>query len=206
VTSLARRERLALCDTALRVGPDAPTLCDPWSTRRLLAHLVVRERSVWALGIRVRPLAGLVERSMDEWEGKDFEALVERFRSPGRVPMALPGVEGTLNTLEYLVHHEDIRRAQSGWEPRALPNADEASIWTTVKLFGRGMARRAGVPVRIEWDTRTATLRGGDDPVVLRGPPSELAILLSGRGRVARVDYAGRPEDVARVRGADFGV
>jgi uncharacterized protein (TIGR03085 family) len=206
VTSLARRERLALCATALRVGPDAPTLCDPWSTRRLLAHLVVRERSVWALGIRVRALARLAEQSMDEWEGKDFEALVERFRSPGMTPLALPRVEGTVNTLEHLVHHEDIRRAQPGWEPRVLERADEATIWTMLTLFGRGTARRAGVPVRIEWDSRSATLRSGDDPVVLRGRPSELAILLSGRGRVARVDYAGRPEDVARVRGADFGV
>lgn len=206
MTSLARRERLALCETALGVGPDAPTLCDPWDTRRLLAHLVVRERSVWALGVRVRPLAGFTERSMREWEGKDFGALVERFRSPGLVPLALPGVESALNTLEYLVHHEDIRRAQPGWEPRHLAEADETSIWSSVKLFGHGMARRAGVPVRIEWNSRTATLRRGTPAVVLRARPSELALLLSGRGRVADVDYDGRPEDVASLRGADFAV
>jgi uncharacterized protein (TIGR03085 family) len=188
------------------VGPDAPTLCDPWDTRRLLAHLVVRERSIWALGVQVKPLAGFTERSMQEWEGKEFDALVERFRSPGVVPMALPGMEAGLNTLEHLVHHEDIRRAQPGWKPRLLDEADEASIWSSVKLFGRGIARRAGVPVRIEWDSRAATLRRGDDPVVLRARPTELALLLSGRGRVADVDYDGPPADVAAVRGADFGV
>lgn len=44
MTSFARRERLALCDTALLVGPDAPTLCDPWDVKALLCHLLVRER------------------------------------------------------------------------------------------------------------------------------------------------------------------
>ena len=42
MTSLARRERLALADLAEQLGPDAPTLCGDWSTRDLLAHLVVR--------------------------------------------------------------------------------------------------------------------------------------------------------------------
>ena len=41
---------------------------------------------------------------------------------PGRLsPFALPGVDKLLNTTEYVVHHEDVRRAQPGWEPRALP-------------------------------------------------------------------------------------
>ena len=45
MTSLARRERHALCDLALELGPDAPTLCGDWTTRDLLAHLLVREGS-----------------------------------------------------------------------------------------------------------------------------------------------------------------
>ena len=38
---VARLEREALCDTLLALGPDAPTLCDPWRTRDLAAHLVL---------------------------------------------------------------------------------------------------------------------------------------------------------------------
>jgi uncharacterized protein (TIGR03085 family) len=207
MVSLARRERLALCATALREGPDAPTLCDPWEVRQLVGHLLVRERHpVAAAGISIERLSGLTERAMAGLEGKDFEALVERLRRPPVVPFAVPGLDQVMNTLEFVVHHEDIRRAQPDWEPRLLHDDDEATIWSFLRLAGRGMARGAGVPVRIQWGERAATLRGGDDPVSVRGAPSELALVLSGRQRVARVEYAGPPDAVTRVRTADLGI
>ena len=43
MTGHAARERQALCDTLERVGPAAPTLCDPWSSAELAAHLVIRD-------------------------------------------------------------------------------------------------------------------------------------------------------------------
>ena len=62
---LARRERHALCDTALALGADAPTLCGGWTARDLVAHLLVRENSILgAAGISISPLAGLTERAM----------------------------------------------------------------------------------------------------------------------------------------------
>ena len=58
MTSPVRRERYALCDTFEAVGPDAPTLCTPWRTRDLAAHLVIREgRPDAAVGLLVPPLA-----------------------------------------------------------------------------------------------------------------------------------------------------
>ena len=44
MTHLAELERAALCDTLEAVGPDVPTLCDPWTTAELAAHLVIRDR------------------------------------------------------------------------------------------------------------------------------------------------------------------
>jgi uncharacterized protein (TIGR03085 family) len=207
VTSFARRERLALSDTALREGPDAPTLCDPWDVRHLVCHLLVRERNpVAAAGIAVGPLSGLTDRAIDHLAGRDFETLVASFRRPWPVPFGVPGVEQVWNTLEFLVHHEDIRRAQDGWAPRSLAEEDEGAVWSMLKLMGRGLARAAGVPVVLAWDTRSATLRGGDDPVVVRGLPSEIALVLHGRQRVADVTYDGPSDRVARLRGADLGV
>ena len=43
---LALDERAALCDTALAVGADAPTLAGDWTVKDLLCHLLVRERSL----------------------------------------------------------------------------------------------------------------------------------------------------------------
>jgi uncharacterized protein (TIGR03085 family) len=207
MTSFARRERLALCDTALHAGPDAPTLCDPWDVKALVCHLLVRERNpVAAVGIAVSPLAGLTEHAMGRLGRKDFGVLVERFRSPWAVPFAVPGVEQVWNTLEFFVHHEDIRRAEDGWAPRVLPEPDEQTLWSYLTVVGRGLARPIGVPLRIEWQAESATLRSGADPVVLRGTPSELALVLQGRARVADLAYDGPAEAVSRLRGADLGV
>jgi uncharacterized protein (TIGR03085 family) len=206
MTSLAHRERVALCDTALREGPDAPTLCDPWDVRRLVGHLLVRERRPLAAGgIALARLSPLTERAMDRLEGKDFGVLVERLRRPPALPFALPGVDRLLNTLEYFTHHEDIRRAQPGWEPRSIDDDDEAAIWRFLTSAGRGMARGTGVSVVLAWESRSAVLSRGDEAVTVLGPPSELALVLQGRQRVARVEYDGPPDAVARVRGADLG-
>jgi uncharacterized protein (TIGR03085 family) len=208
MTSLARRERLALCDTALREGPDAPTLCEPWDVTDLLCHLLVRERRpVSALGIAVGPLSGLTDRAMARLARTDFPVLVERFRTQWLLPFAVPGVEQVVNTTEFFVHHEDIRRAQPGWAPRLLSDSDEATLWRFLTVVGRGLTRFAGVPVRIEWDDHTANLRGGEGaPVVVSGPPSELALMLHGRTGVAQVKYDGPDDAVARLRGADLGI
>ena len=201
MTSLARRERLALCETALQQGPDAATLCDPWDVRQLVCHLLVRERRpIAAAGIQIAPLSGLTERAMADLEGKDFGRLVDRLRRPPAVPYVVPGVDRVVNTLEFWTHHEDIRRAQPGWEPRTMDVEDEATIWSFLKLAGRGMARRTGVPVRIEWDGRSSTLRSGGEPVVVRGRPTELSLVLQGRQRVALVEYDGPADAVGRVR------
>ncbi len=45
---------LALCDTALREGPDAPTLSDPWDVQDLLCHLLVRERKAKSISYSFR--------------------------------------------------------------------------------------------------------------------------------------------------------
>jgi uncharacterized protein (TIGR03085 family) len=208
MTSLARRERLALCDTALREGPDAPTLCDPWDVQDLVCHLLVRERRpIAAVGIAVGPLSGLTDRAMARLARTDFPVLVERFRTPWLLPFAVPGVEQVVNTTEFFVHHEDIRRAQPGWAPRMLSDSDEATLWRFLTVVGRGLTRFAGVSVRIEWDDHTANLRGGEGaPVVVSGPPSELALMLHGRTGVAQVKYDGPDDAVARLRGADLGI
>ena len=207
-TSLARRERHDLCDLALEVGADAPTRCGEWTVKQLVAHLLVREHRPWAAaGIIIPPLAGLTERSMERMARRDFGVLVEKLRDPGLNVYRLPPAEVMLNTLEYLVHHEDIRRAVPGWEPRELPDADLGLIWRLGRGSGKLMARRLGVPVRIRRsDTGAeAVLASGDDPVVVTGPPVEVVLFLFGRGYARDLTFDGPTERVAAVKGADLG-
>lgn len=207
--SLARAERHALADTALTLGPDAPTLCEGWTVRDLLAHLLVREHSpLGAAGIVVPALAGLTERAMRRTASEDFDVLVERFRHPRLTPAALAAVDARVNPVEFFVHHEDLRRARPGWSPRELTRHDEDVLWTMLRLTGRGLVGPAGVPVRVErTDTHDiATLRRGDEPVTVHGRPGEVTLFLLGRDQVHDVELTGPPERVARLRGAERGL
>ena len=206
--SLARVERQQLCDAALAVGPDAPTLCGDWDVRDLLAHLLVRERSpLGAAGIQVAPLSPLTDRAMDRATSREFPALVEAVRK-ARTPLALPLVDDVVNTLEFFVHHEDIRRAQPGWAPRALSRAEESALWTAIKVGGRGLVRPAAVPVTIRRADggATAVLRGGADPVVLTGLPSEIVLFLFGRRQTRGLSLTGPDTVIAALRAADLGL
>lgn len=205
-TSLARRERLALCDLVLAVGPDAPTLCGGWTTRDLVAHLLVRERDpLAAAGLQVRALAGLTDRAMRRVSRRDWPVLVESLRSPGLTPFALPTVEVLANTLEYLVHHEDVRRAAPGWTPRTLPGADHQTVWSALGRLGSLPLRRVGVPVVLAWAEREVrhVVRGGDEPAVVRGDPVELALWAFGRSELSGVALDG---PASRVRALEASV
>jgi hypothetical protein len=59
----AQAERHALCDLLAETGPDAPTLCEGWTTGDLAAHLLTRERRPdAAAGGMVPFLSGYSER------------------------------------------------------------------------------------------------------------------------------------------------
>jgi uncharacterized protein (TIGR03085 family) len=206
---LARRERHELCDLALILGEDAPTLCGGWSVKELVTHLLVRETRPWsAAGIMVPALSGLTERAMERMGRTDFGVLVERLRDPGLTPYRLRPVEVAFNTLEYFVHHEDVRRAQPGSEPRSLSRDDLDLLWRLGRGSGRLMARRLDVPLRIRrTDTGAeATLKGGDDPVVVGGPPGEVVLFLFGREFARDLTFDGPAAAVAEVRGAELGI
>jgi len=207
VTSVARRERDLLCDAALSVGGSSPTLCGDWDVRHLLAHLLVRERSlIGAPGIVVPPLAKLHERETDRLAGRDLTWLVAEVRK-ARGFLTLPVLDPLVNTIEFFVHHEDVRRAQPGWKPRDLDARTRSTLWRAITVGGRGLVRPAGVPVTIRrTDTGdSAVLRRGAEPVVVSGPVSELVLFLYGRAETSGLEFSGPAERVERLRGAGLG-
>jgi len=153
--SYSTQERQALCDLLEATGPDAPTLCEGWDTGDLAAHLVLREhRPDAAAGILGGPLAGHTARVQQRLrERTPFGDLVATIRSgpPRLSPMALPGMDERANAVEFFVHHEDVRRAADGWEPRDLSDGESDLLWHRLRM-ARFMLRKAPVGVELARD------------------------------------------------------
>ena len=65
--------------------------------------------------------------------------------------MALPGMDERVNAVEFFVHHEDVRRAADGWEPRALGSGESDMLWDRLRM-ARFMLRKAPVGVELARD------------------------------------------------------
>jgi uncharacterized protein (TIGR03085 family) len=95
-------------------------------------------------------------------------------------------VDAALNTLEFFVHHEDVRRATDSWVPRELPAPVVAQLWSALSRGGKVLARRLPVGVVVcptdgpkpDMDLR---LRDGSSAVTLVGPVAECILALYGR-------------------------
>jgi uncharacterized protein (TIGR03085 family) len=211
VTTLAQTERTALCDLALEVGEDPPTLCGEWTVKDLVVHLLIREGSPAAVGMVVAPLAGLTAAAARRVGRRDFAVLVERLRHgpPILSPYALPKVDERVNTLEFFVHHEDIRRARPTWSPRRLDDRAESTLWAMLPTPGRMLTRKApdGVSIQNRATGATRVLKKGEPAsVMVRGLPSEVALYLFGRYDHARVDLVGDDGPVDRLRRSSLGL
>ena len=110
--------------------------------------------------------------------------------------------------LEYFVHHEDLRRAQPGWEPRELPMADEDELWKLLPGSAKLATRKVGLPIVVRRSDRPgkqATVRKGDDPVIVTGRPSELVLFFFGRDQLDGVTFDGPATATTRLQEADRG-
>ena len=203
----AQRERSALVDTMRAVGPDAPTLCGDWTTRDLAAHLVVRERRLDATpGITISALAGYtahVQRGVTK--STDWDQLLDKVASGPPLYSPFKLLDPVANMGEMFIHHEDVRRAQTGWEPRQLDDA-------TVKALARGLPLMArltlgGAPARVSLrtpDGKTVATVGRGPELTVTGDISELTLFIAGRDE-ARLTFS-NAQAVQAVRAARRGL
>ncbi len=218
--SYSREERGALCALLEKTGPDAPTLCEGWTTGDLAAHLVLRERRLdAAAGVAGGPLAGYTARVQQRLRSRiPFPDLVRIIRSgpPALSVMALPGMDERVNAVEFFVHHEDVRRAAPGWEPRELGSGESDMLWHRLRM-ARFMLRKAPVGVELARDDIDAgidtgadgasyriTARNATPAVTVVGSPAELTMWVMGRRTAARVRMDGIQAAVTKLAEANW--
>jgi uncharacterized protein (TIGR03085 family) len=211
--SYSQEERHALSALLEETGPEAPTLCAGWDTRDLAAHLVLREhRPDAAAGVMGGPVAGHTRRVQEQFKKRySYPELIELFRTgpPRLSPFGIPGVDEKANTVEYFVHHEDVRRAAPGWEPRELSAGLSRALWGRLRS-ARFFLRKAPVGVELARDDGgdggdgqqafRVTVRKGTPVVTVTGPPAELTLWAMGRTSAARVRFDGPENSVTALR------
>jgi uncharacterized protein (TIGR03085 family) len=210
VTSWAKHERDALADVLEQLGPDAPTLCEGWTTKDMAAHVYVRERRPdAAIGVLpLGPLSAYTDRVMaSTLRTLGYDEIVRRFRT---VPphLRIGPLDELMNTGEYWIHTEDVRRP-NGLPRREMPEEFERAIWARLSRQARLSFRRADVRLHIVptvGEPVDVGAKDSDDIVELRGRPSELLLLAYNRTADADVQYLGERALVERVRATKFGV
>jgi uncharacterized protein (TIGR03085 family) len=210
MSSPARAERIELCDLFLELGPDEPTLAGDWTTRDLAAHLVVRERRPdAAIGIVSRFFESHSEKVRLAELERPWPEIVERVRSgpPRWNPMHLEPVDTAANSVEFFVHHEDVRRAQAGWTERPLMLDLENALAAMVRRGGGMLTRSAKVGLVVAADGRDPMrLHKGPPVVTISGPIGECVLYLYGRKGAAQVTLHGPDDSIAAVAAAPFGI
>jgi uncharacterized protein (TIGR03085 family) len=140
-------------------------------------------------------------------KAKGYDTLIARLRRGApMVPWRIPGVRTLLNGGEYVIHHEDVRRA-NGLGPRTDRPDLDGLCWKMAGFTGKRLARKVK-PYGIELDGGDDRRRelGGDTRAVLTGGPVELVLFLSGRRDAARTDLAGDAAAVAAVESTSSGL
>jgi uncharacterized protein (TIGR03085 family) len=166
----AQRERAALVATMSETGPDAPTLCEGWTTRDLAAHLVVRERRLDAApGIAIPFLAGYTDKVQRETaESTGWDELVDKISDGPPLLSPFKLLDAVANMDEMFIHHEDVRRAQSGWEPRTLDHDTLNALRRPLRMMAR--LTMGNVPARV------TLLTGSGEPVAAVGHGPDLTV------------------------------
>jgi uncharacterized protein (TIGR03085 family) len=194
--------------TLRAVGPDAPTLCEGWNTRDLAAHLVVRERRLDAtLGIAVPFLADYTAKVQNKIaQSTGWDDLVEMVAAGPPIYSPFKLLDPVANLGEMFIHHEDVRRAVNGWQPRVLDVSIAAPLRRQLGLMSRMMLSKLPAQVVLQTPAGEQIARGGrGDAVTVTGEPQELLLFAAGRDAV-RVEFDGDAQRVAAVRSAPRGL
>ncbi len=155
-------------------------------------------------------LAKYTERVQRNIAAGDWDEIVATVRSgpPRWSPTRIDAVDRLINTTEFFVHHEDVRRAAEPWETRQLPddlvNDLEAALRRMAKLFARKAA--AGLTLQPDDGRATIVAKESEPMVTVTGPVGELVLWIFGRQAHSNVTYDGDADAVEALRTASFGI
>ena len=209
MTSFVKRERNSICQNLRYLGPDKPTLCHGWSTKDLLVHLVVREnRPDAAAGLVVPFLKSYTDSIYKKFNEKGFEDLITIFengpKSPS--PFTVAAVDQLANTFEFLVHNEDILRAQPNYSPREFSEEDLNFLWSRFTKSAIFFMRRVKVGVVAKTEQGIYTLKRGEESVTISGNLIDLIMFSFGRKENTSLQFEGNLQAIEKLKNSNLNV
>ncbi|UVE95601.1 TIGR03085 family metal-binding protein [Dietzia sp. B32] len=212
--TLAQRERRALVESMRASGPDAPTLCEGWTTRDLAAHLVVREfRPDAAAGVVVPALADRLEQLRLREAERSWDDLLDAIAGGAPWYSPLRYADRVANLAEYLVHHEDVRRGSGEWTRREFDVEDLERIWSLATTVAKTFLRKVNARVDLRTppqpgSTRMASVSTGAAlaPLVsITADPVEFLLWTFGRDEV-EMDISGAQRGIDALEAVPRGI
>lgn len=191
--SFSSSERAKMVALFHQLGPDAPTLCEGWTTRDLVTHLWVREnRPDAAAGMFLSAFKPRLEKESAKVARRDFDELVDAWgRGPAKFNPAR-FLDAQQNLGEHFIHHEDIRRANGETEPRDFSAAVQKKLHRFLKIWAKFSLRKSTQPVILQPDglprivvaDKHGVADRGDRVVRVSGEVGELLLWAYGRDAV----------------------
>jgi uncharacterized protein (TIGR03085 family) len=201
--------RAAFVDVCREVGPTASTLCEGWTAQDIAIHITLIERrwDSWgavALGQRVSRVRRAYDALVERERARKWDTLLDRLAvGPRANPLRTQWLRDWMMPREYLIHTEDIRRA-NGISAAVSTDAQEVA-WSRVG----GLAKRMflidnpyGLELR-HTDGRLLTLKQGSPVATLTGEPLELLLHVFGRTSVTKVELTGDAEAMSHAHVRD---
>jgi uncharacterized protein (TIGR03085 family) len=193
-------ERAAFADTLEAVGPNAPTLCSPWTSGDVAAHVASLDRLagvptfvgrfvVGRFGLRLNEPAvrfpALASAAFRGARRRGLPWAVARLRREPPRLLLRPSVRA-IGLFEVWVHHEDVLRANGR---REETHQDLSPTLPSLLRYHRRLVRDVGL--RLVAEDGQAWRAGAGPQVEISGPVPELVLWLAGRTNVARVTISG---------------
>lgn len=198
---LVHRQRQGLCTMLADLDHDqwsAETLCSGWDAGDVAAHLVVRERELWAApGILFGgPFASVTQRRYAAWKARGPQRLIAALRAGP--PWPLSGPLGDSQAVEDWIHEQDVRRGGA-----KLPTIDpdpelSRALWTALKRFAaRALVIKTQAVIELTDGTRSHRLQTSARGPLARTTTAEPDVTISGRVGELLLYVTGRPGEVA---------
>jgi uncharacterized protein (TIGR03085 family) len=123
-------------------------------------------------------------------------------------PTRVAAIDKLANTVEFFVHHEDVRRAGDTWTERELDDSLTSGLYSILTKMAKRLTKssEAGIVLEPADGRDTIVAKAASPSVTVRGPVGELVLFVYGRQDHSKVELSGDDESVESVKNASFGI